>query len=152
MFTESQRKEFIEDGLSDEEIDTLENALAMSETIDLLPDDIEAFIKEYESKIPDDTMGGIKAILFAAEKDPKFFNQLMALNLALATEMNENVPTQKLEETIITKLPDNEYKKASENYFRILSSLSASDRDEFMKLVMNMNEEQKTDMVDRLTK
>lgn len=152
MFNEAQRKEFIEDGLTDEEIDTLEDAMAMSETVKLLPDDLESFFKEYEAKIPDDTINGMKAILYAAEHDQKFFAQLMALNIALASEMNENAQEPKFEETIITKLPDNEYKEASENYFKILSSLSGSDREEFMKLIMNMNDEQKADMVNRLTK
>ena len=51
MFSEEQIREFKEDGLTDDEIEVLGNALALTATVNMLPDDIESFIREYEQKL-----------------------------------------------------------------------------------------------------
>ena len=148
MFSEEQRREFVEDGLTDEEIDLLENTMALSETVAMIPDDVASFIEEYKTKIPDDTINGMKAIAFAAQNDPKFYSKLMALNVAMsyADDQNPRVAEQKM----LDGLTDEEYKTASSNYFKTLASLSESDRKEFLNLIANITPEQKADMLERL--
>lgn len=150
MFREEERKEFVEDGLTDEEIDMLESTLALCETVELIPDDIESFLKEYEKKVPADTLGGMKAIVESAEKDPEFFKKLIALDLAIDYDINQRKEDVKKPSDILDGLTDEEYKKASENYFNTISKLTDEDRMEFLKLITNLTQEQKTDMIERL--
>ena len=149
MFSEEEIREFKEDGLTDEEIELLEDSLALSQTIDMLPDNIESFVREYEQKVPSGKNQGIREFFELAIKDPEFFNKMIALEIAFSEEV-ENAPMKQPEKTFITELPDEAYKKASENYFKILANLSDSDREEFLRLVSEITPEQKKDMVSRL--
>lgn len=151
MFSEEQIKELKNDGLTDEEIEAFEDAFALKETVDMLPENIEEFIKEYESKIPDDAVQGMKATFELAQKDPEFFNQMMALNIVMASEMEET-PIRPAEKTFVTELPQKEYETASKNFFNTLVNLSEEDRKEFLKLIAEITPEQKKDMVSRLIK
>ncbi len=149
MFSEEEIREFKEDGLTDDEIEVLENGLALAETVYMLPDDIESFIREYEQKVPSGKDGGMRAVFETAQKDPEFFQKLIALDVVLAEEIEkEPIPPEK--KTIITELSDEDYKKARDNYFEILANLSESDRKEFLRLISEITPEQKHDMVSRL--
>jgi hypothetical protein len=148
MFSDEQRKEFLEDGLTNEEIEVLESTLALTETIDMIPDDVEKFIKEYESKIPADTINGMKAIAYAAQNDPRFFSQLMALNMAMSYDDTQNQTHKQVK--VLDELSDEEYLRAKHNYFKTLASLSDRDRKEFLSLIMNITPDQKADMIERL--
>ncbi len=149
MFSEDIINEFKEDGLTDEEIELLEDTFALSQTVDLLPDNIESFIREYEQKVPSGKNHGVREVFELAHKDPEFFKKMIALDIALAEEV-EDEPIAPQKKTIITELSDEDYKKASDNYFKILASLSDSDREEFLKLISQITPEQKQDMVSRL--
>lgn len=149
MFSEEQIKEFKEDGLTDDEIEVLENALALTATVNMLPDDIETFIKEYEEKIPSGKNYGARAVFEVAQKDPEFFQKLIALDVVLAEEI-EKEPLPPRPKTFVTELSDDDYKKARDNYFKILASLPESDRKEFLRLIAEITPEQKQDMVSRL--
>lgn len=145
MFTESERNGYLADGLSEEEIDLLEDTLVDCETLDLLPDDIGAFIEEYKRKVPEDTVEGMKVILNSAIDDPDFFQKLMVLDEAMSAGLDNKLKLSKLED-----LTPEEYKKASENYFKTFSSLSDKERKEFINMIVNLTEEQKKDMLERL--
>ena len=151
MFSEEELKELKEDGLTDEELEILENAWALKETIDMIPDDVEKFIREYEQKSPLGKNSGIRGLFELAQKDPEFFQKMIAFDIVMAEEV-EKAPMLKQPKTIITELSDEDYKKASDNYFKILASLSETERKEFMNLISNINPEQKKDMVSRLLK
>lgn len=150
MFSEEERKEYIEDGLTDDEIDLLESSLAMSETVKMIPDDIEAFLEEYKAKIPADTLNGMKALAYAVEKEPEFFKKLMALDIALDYDISKNQGNEQKQFPVLEGLTDEEYETAKKNYKNTLSKLTESDRNEFLKLMVNLTSEQKTDMIERL--
>lgn len=155
LFTELERKEFIEDGLTEDEIDSLEAALSMSETAKLLPEDVEKFInEEYMKKIPSDNIKGFEAICRSAENDPEFFKKLMALDIAMSLEANEaeNNVLKEQQKTIVTELPDEQYETARRNFAQVVRGIKDSDRKEFANMMINLNEEQKADMVQRLTR
>ncbi|MBR3885067.1 MAG: hypothetical protein IKJ33_01180 [Clostridia bacterium] len=151
MFSEEEIREFKEDGLTDEQIEMLDQAMAWKETVDLLPDDIESFIRKYEQKIPEDAIEGMRETFALAQSEPEFFKQIVALDLVMAGEV-EDEPVKPAEKTIITNLPKEEYETVSKNFFKILANLSDTDRKEFLKLIANLTEEQKEDMVSRLNK
>ena len=148
MFSEAERQEFLNDGLSEQEIELLESTMELSETVEMIPENVAAFIDEYKTKIPDDTINGMRAIVFAAQHDPKFYNELMALNLAMAYEDSEN-PSKK-QVKVLEGLTNEEYKRASDNYFKTLAGLSESDRTEFLNLIVSITPEQKADMINRI--
>lgn len=145
MFSEVERNEYLADGLTEEEIDLLEDALADCETIDLIPDDVKGFIEEYKRKIPEDNIEGMKAILNTAIEEPEFFKKLMALDDAMSADSSTSLNLAKLD-----NLTQEEYNKASKNYFKTLSSLSEKDRQEFIKMITNATAEQKQDIIERL--
>lgn len=151
MFSEEEIKELKKDGLTDEEIEVLSDAFALKETVDLLPDNIEEFIQEYESKIPDDAVQGMRATFELAQTNPKLFQQIMALDIVLSSELEEE-SVQAVEKTFVTELPQEEYETASKNFFNTLVNLSEEDRKEFLKLIAEITPEQKRDMVSRLIK
>lgn len=145
MFSE---EELINDGLTPEEAEMFAETLALSETINMIPDDIDGFLKKCEEKIPAGTTEGMKAIFDYADTDPEFFKQLMALNIALGTELNNeevklNIPT-------LEGLSDEEYKTAKANFAKTISKITDKDRAEFLELIANLTDEQKAELIDRL--
>ena len=145
------REELIADGLTEEQADLFLSTDALADTVEMLPDDIESFIKAYEQRIPDDAIEGMRETCALAQKDPEFFKRIVALDIVMAHGVEEQ-PTKPEEKTIITNLPKNEYETVSKNFFKILANLSDSDRKEFLKLIVNLTDEQKEDMVSRLTR
>lgn len=147
MFSELERKEMISDGFTEEEIDTLERGADICQTLDMIPDDVEGFIKEYKSKIPEDTTNGLKALAFAAENDSEFFKKLMALNIVIMNDAGEaKIPEVKT----LDGLSDKEFANLNRNFYKTLSELSTSDRKEFIKLISNITKDQEEDVINRL--
>lgn len=148
MFTDEQRKEFRDDGLTEDEINLLENSLALADTIEMLPKDMDAFLAEYKSKIPEDTINGMKAIAYAAEHDQKFFKELMALGFVL--NFAEGSTSKPREVKTLDNLSDEEYNRAKERFFSTFEGLSDKEKLEFINMIVNITPEQKEDMLDRL--
>lgn len=151
MFSEDQIQDFKANGMTDDEIEILQNAMALKDTVDMLPDDIEGFIREYEQRISVDSVSGVKELFELAQKNPDTFQKLVALDIIMAVA-SQSEPKTSENEKIETGLTDEEYKTASKNFFSTLASLSDEDRKEFMKLIANITPEQKADMIDRLKK
>ena len=145
------KEELIADGLTEEEAELFLTTDALADTVEMLPDDIESFIRAYEQRIPADTVEGMRETFALAQKDPEFFKRIVALDIAMAHGIEEQ-PSKPTEKTIITNLPKGEYETVSKNFFKILANLSESDRKEFLKLIVNLTEEQKEDMVSRLNR
>lgn len=145
------KEELIADGLTEEEVEMFLTTDALADTVEMLPDDIESFIKAYEQKIPADAVEGMRETFALAQSDPDFLRKIVALDLAMAHGIEEQ-PPKPAEKTIITELPKNEYERVSKNFFKILANLSDSDRKEFLKLITNLTAEQKEDMVARLNR
>ena len=145
------KEELIADGLTEEEVELFLTTDALADTVEMLPDDIESFIRAYEQRIPEDAIEGVRETFALAQKDPEFFKRIVALDLVMAHGIEEQ-PSKPAEKTIITELPKNEYERVSKNFFKILANLSDSDRKEFLKLITNLTEEQKEDMVARLNR
>ncbi len=150
MFTEQEIIEFKEDGLTDEEIEILTDAEALKDTINMIPDDIEGMVRDFQSKVPADFERGMKANLELIQKDPELFKRMLALDMVMSIAVGE-IPQEK-DDTVVTKLSDEEYKTLNENFFKTLAGLSNEDRREFLKLIENITPEQKQDMITRLTK
>ena len=83
VFTEAQYKEFKENGLSDEEIATLEDAERLSKVVEELPEnpeELSAILTELKGL---DTEKGMLRLAKLAKEDPKKFIQVMAYTEAM---------------------------------------------------------------------
>jgi hypothetical protein len=67
--------------------DIVHDALALSETIDLLPDDPTELLDRIEREIPKDPVEKIKKMQELAKTDPEFLQQYVAYNILLKEEM-----------------------------------------------------------------
>jgi hypothetical protein len=70
------------------EYDAINDAIALAETVDLLPDDPQVLLDRIDKEIPDDFVEGVAQLVKIAKKDPKFFNQIVAL-LEVLSEAEE---------------------------------------------------------------
>ena len=61
------------------EYDAIQNALALTQTLDLLPDNPKKLLDRIDKEIPDDFNAGVKKLIKISKKDPKFFKQIIAL-------------------------------------------------------------------------
>ena len=150
-FSEQEINEFKEDGLTPEEIEILEDAMASAATVAEAPEvsELSDFVKKYNEKIPDDLRKAYVEILDSAKTDPEFFKKLMALEMVMSYETGDKEPAAE-PKTIITELSDSDYQKASEAYFGTLAKLNDKQRAEFLEMIKNLNEEQKKELLDRL--
>ena len=150
-FSEQEINEFKEDGLTPEEIEILDNAMASVATVAESPEvsELSDFVKKYDEKIPDDLRKAYVEILDSAKTDPEFFKKLMALEMVMSYEAGGKKPAA-APKTIITELSDSDYQKASEAYFGTLAKLNDKQRAEFLETIVNMDETQKKELVDRL--
>ena len=106
------KEELIADGLTEEEVELFLTTDALADTVEMLPDDIESFIRAYEQRIPEDAIEGMRETFALAQKDPEFFKRIVALDLVMAHGIEEQ-PSKPAEKTIITELPKNEYERVS---------------------------------------
>ena len=79
----------------------IEQALAVSDTIDLLPDDPEAFLDKLSAMLTDNYNKNVKILKKLAKDDPVFFTQILALFKVMSefqdTEANTSVEKLDLE-------------------------------------------------------
>lgn len=77
-FTDEELKQL---NLTKEELDILEYASAYSQTVDMIPDDIDAFTEKIEENFGngDDPMESIQKLTDLCDTDPEFVNQMIAL-------------------------------------------------------------------------
>lgn len=71
-------------GLSEEEISNLKVSMNLVEAGNAVPEDIEAFLEKVENYFPkDDVAKTIEMFFELAEKDPKFFTEIIAMQTLL---------------------------------------------------------------------
>ena len=142
--------EYRQSGWSEEDIDLLRGIDSMADTINMIPDDMDEFAKEYSKKVSNGTKEGFEAILRSAEDDPEFFKQLMAINIAMTLDYDDSPETIEAEEKVIENMSKEDYEKAKTNFFSTMLNLPESDKEQFIKMVANLTPEQKEDMIERL--
>lgn len=76
-FTEEELKQL---NLTEEELNILEDASAISETLDMLPDDPDKFLDRVDKEFPyNDPNQVFQKLADLAKKDPAFVNELIAV-------------------------------------------------------------------------
>lgn len=114
------------------EYDAIQNALALAETIDLLPDDPKKLLDRIDKEIPDDFESGVKKLIKISKKDPKFFKQIIALTEVLhEVQEGEDASSTKVEKVDLSTIhqeKDEEVKEKGEEIFEIIMTKIRSMR------------------------
>ena len=148
LFTESDFEKMKNDGMSDEDIAVLKDASAISETMDMLPDDPTELLKEIDSIMPADSKNGFKDTLSLIVKNPELATKMMAM----INMVSSGVASETRLDPQIARMTDEEYAKAERKLFETITSLPADKRREFLTLMQNSTDEQKDDFYTELLK
>ncbi len=76
LFTKEEIEKY---GITPEDLELFNDAEALSATVEMLPEDADKILERLDKEIPDDYEQGFKKLAEIAEKDPKFFQQILAL-------------------------------------------------------------------------
>ena len=134
--------------MSDEDIAVLKDASAISETMDMLPDDPTELLKEIDSIMPADSKNGFKDTLSLIVKNPELATKMMAM----INMVSSGVASETRLDPQIARMTDEEYAKAERKLFETITSLPADKRREFLTLMQNSTDEQKDDFYTELLK
>ena len=114
------------------EYDAIQNAVALSDTIDLLPDDPKKLLDRIDKEIPDDFAAGVKKLIKISKKDPKFFKQIIALteilNEAKEGEDSSSTKVEKVDLSAISKETDVDVKEKDDEIFEMIMSKNRTMR------------------------
>ena len=80
-------------GFTGEDLELMVRTSATCETLDMIPDDIDGFIKKLDKDLPDDVLGSAKAVLELTEKDPEYAKQILAFASLIDNNMNKMPPS-----------------------------------------------------------
>ena len=80
-------------GFTGEDLELMVNTSATCETIDMVPDDVDGFIKKLDSDLPDDVFGAAKTVIEMTEKDPEYAKQILAFASLIDNNMNKMPPS-----------------------------------------------------------
>ena len=80
-------------GFTGEDLELMVRTSSTCETLDMIPDDIDGFIKKLDSELPDDVLGSAKYVLEMAEKDPEYAKQILAFSSLIDNNMNKMPPS-----------------------------------------------------------
>ena len=80
-------------GFTGEDLELMVRTASTCETLDMIPDDIDGFIKKLDKELPDDVIGSAKYVLEMTEKDPEYAKQILAFASLIDNNMNKMPPT-----------------------------------------------------------
>lgn len=88
--------------------DAIRKAIALGQTVDLLPDDPQVLLDRIDKEIPNDYEKGIEKLKWIEEHDLKFFIQIVALFEVLNEAHEEEAKVEKLDLNTIRQQEENE--------------------------------------------
>ena len=145
LLTEQDYKNLAKDGLTEEEIEILKDASAIAETLNILPDDVGEVFNKYE-QMPTKTYGEtIEGLIAIAQRDPKFFAQLMAITDLVASDNQADVEIKP--DPALANFSDEELDQAMKRMYSTLQSLTPEKHAEFMALLQKITPAQKVALV-----
>ncbi len=88
--------------------DQIKKAIALGQTIDLLPDDPQILLDRIDKEIPNDYEKGLEKLKWIEENEPEFFIQIVALFEVLNEAQEEETKVEKLDLNAIRQQEENE--------------------------------------------
>lgn len=99
------------------EYQPIAEAMALSDTVDLLPSDIDAFMKKLRSVLTDNYDKNVKKLEWIEKHDPEFFTQIIAFYEVMN---NVDEETAKVEKLDIESLKKQERKEIIDHVLKII--------------------------------
>ena len=130
-------------GLTPEQIELFEDANAIAESVDMLPDDPMVMIDKIETKMPDGFEAGMKYLDNLAQENPEAFAKLITMT-ALVSHV-EPAPQTEVVDPDLAKLSPEQLNKAEYELYTMINGLSREQKKEFFALLRNVSKEQKTE-------
>ena len=149
LFTEADFEEMLKDGMSEEDIEVIKDAMALAETVDLLPNDITKLTDLIEA-LPDEYGQAVEAISALAEKNPRLYAEFMALVTVVVADHEETTLPVKKVDPALAHLSPEELEVAEQRFFQTIGSMSKEQQQKFMDLIRNITPEQKADLINQL--
>lgn len=140
--------------LTPEERDILESALAVAETVEMLPDDVTTLLTRFEELTANKTeYEAVRKLFELAQDDPAYFSRLMAL-VDIAEDVAESgaVSFDATGNENIESLSDEEYSRAEARLFESLVKMTPDNRKEFVEVLEKRTPAQEKAMLDELKK
>lgn len=137
-------------GLTPEQIELFEDANAIAESVDMLPDDPMAMIDTIEQRMPDGFEAGMKYLDDLAQNNPEALAKLMTMT-ALVSHV-EKEPEAEVVDPVLARLSEEDLSKAEREFYTMVSGLSKERKKEFFALLRNVSQDQKAELVDKLIK
>ena len=138
-------------GLTPEQIELFEDANAIAESVNMLPDDPMVMIDVIENKMPDGFEAGIKYLDELAQKNPEAFAKLITMT-ALVSHVEKTPEPEDHVDPLLAKLSKEQLDKAEREFYTMISGLSQEKKKEFFDLLRTVSQEQKAELVDNLVK
>lgn len=91
--TEDLYKKYEAMGFTGEDLELMVRTASTVETLDMIPDDVEGFVKKLDQDLPDDVLGSAKYVLEMTEKDPEYAKQILAFASLIDNNMNKMPPS-----------------------------------------------------------
>ena len=120
LFSEEELKA---SGLTQEELDILQDATALVDTADLLPEEIDGILDRIEKEIPNDFQAGLAKLGEIGKNDPAFFKQIMALY-----EVTNSVTTMPPPKTEKLSIEDLQNAASNEKLEELLNKIRKSTK------------------------
>ena len=133
MFSEADYEALRARGATEDEIEILKDACAICDTADMVPDDTDKFIEKVQKLFPGKNVGKELVNFFAlAEKDPKFFMQVISMFDMYDAYTEENSKVEKL------SIKDINIQKSTEDNKEVVSAFKG-----IIDVMNNLSEEDK---------
>ena len=136
-------------GLTPEQIELFEDANAIAESVDLLPDDPMVMIDIIENRIPNGMEAGMKYLDELAQNNPEIFTKLITMT-ALVSNIEQATEPDNTVDPALANLSKEQLNKAEYEFYSMINNLSSEKRKEFFALLRNITPEQKAELVDKL--
>lgn len=140
LFDERDFAEMKKLGISEEEIETLQNADAIKQTVDMLPaeKDMAKFMAKVRQQFAGkDTGKEIMEFLALAEKNPEYFLQIFALFEVLDIHDNEapEVKIEKIQNSDLDAQNKEILKESVKDFLEVYKTLNADEKKLFLEKI-----------------
>lgn len=131
-------------GATEEEIEILKDAFALSATVDMLPKNPAKFFEKLDKYFPEDPTAAMEKAFKLPEEDPAFFAEIMAYSEVLKALKQPSAQSSNVEKVSVDAIKEFETEERK-------SELN-EDVKEMIMAYINLSPEEKKNVRDRLNK
>lgn len=142
-------------GMTEDDIEELKMSLTLVEAGEAVPEDIDGLLKRIEEYFPsDDPQKTIQMFFELPEKDPEFFNQILALQTFVGvvdSPIEETHVGDALRQIRVAETEE-EKQELTTRLFNRIKGLNAESKATFLKQMQSLETNEKKELLDILNK